>query len=98
MGIRRGFRRAKLPLDSGHVKSLRDGTRLHYHVGDKIPHIDKVDPERNWIGHILSDIICGGTNVPIKSYWTQRSRRINGQDRAVMVRKRGGRVETRVLD
>jgi len=97
VGTRKGFKRPKLPFDSGHVKHFSDGTRLHYHPGDRSPHIDKVDPERNWLGHLLGDVISGCKGAPIKSYWTQRTRKIKGVEKIVLVRKRKSKVEIRIV-
>jgi len=97
VGTRKGFKRPQLPFDRGHVKHLRNGTRLHYHPGDRFPHIDKIDPERNWLGHLLEDVIGGGKCAPIKPYWTQRTRKIKGVEKIALVRKRKGLVKIRII-
>ena len=96
MPIRAGFKKTKLPLDTGYFKDLPDGTRLHYHPGDKYPHIDKSNPERDATGHIINDVIGGGKGVPIKSYWTKRTRIVNGVETEVIVRKRKGKTQVRL--
>ena len=52
-----GFKKTKIPLDSGYVKPTKDGGRLHKRGPSSKIHKDKVDPARDPIGHIQKDVI-----------------------------------------
>lgn len=81
------WRKTKLLLDRGYVKSL-NGSRLYYHLGDAVLHIDLADPEKNPIGHIQKDIIGRSRGSAIMLHPTERWRWIKGGWRKVVVWKK----------
>jgi hypothetical protein len=95
---RKGFKKTKFPLDEGYQISHKDGSRTHRHTGDDFVHVDKSDPNKNWIGHIINDIISRGKGAPVQNYWIVRIRKIKGKCRKVLVRKtKDGKEKIKIL-
>jgi hypothetical protein len=96
---RKGFKKTKFPFDEGYQISHTDGSRTHRHTGDDFVHVDKSDPNKNWMGHIVNDIILQGKGTPVRNYWTARYRKINEKRRRVLVRKtKYGREKIKMLE
>ena len=56
-GFYRGFKRTKIPGDRGYVKPRKDGKRYHKYSKNGPVHIDKFDPAKAPVEHIVVDYL-----------------------------------------
>lgn len=53
---RSGFRKTDIPFDKGYTKSFKDGRRAHKYSKSGDYHIDKRDPAKDPVGHLIHDV------------------------------------------
>ena len=53
----RGFKKTNIPGDSGYVKHLSDGSRLHKRSKNGPVHKDKYDPVNYPVQHVVVDFL-----------------------------------------
>lgn len=59
-GFYRGYKRTKVLGDRGYVKPRKDGARYHKYSPNGKVHIDRHDPAKRPVRHVLKDYLGSG--------------------------------------